>query len=90
MVVGVRPQKLSLGKPESAESDGGLRGELLVHEFLGKEGIAQVAVKSKMMECVTDPEIPFKKGDRVSLKAAFEDLHFFDPQTTNRIVKQVE
>lgn len=86
VVAGVRPQRLILDKPELAETDGGLSGELLVHEFLGKEGIVQVAVKNKMMECVTDPEIPFSKGDQVSLKAAFEDLHFFDPQTTNRVV----
>ena len=86
MAAGVRPQKLALDKSEGAAAGGSLRGGLLVHEFLGKEGIAQVAVESKIMECVTDPEIPFKKGDQVSLKAAFEDLHFFDPQTTDRIV----
>jgi multiple sugar transport system ATP-binding protein len=85
VVAGIRPQRLILGNPEPAETKG-LIGELLVHEFLGKEGIAQVSVKNKLIECVTAPDIPFKKGDRVSLKTAFDDLHFFDPQTTKRII----
>jgi multiple sugar transport system ATP-binding protein len=86
IVVGIRPQRLALGAPEPQESLGAIPGELLVHEFLGKEGIAQVAVENMTMECVTDPEIPFEKGDAVGLKFNMDDMHFFDPETTKRIV----
>lgn len=90
VITGIRPHRLVLGPAAPGEINGVLNGELLVHEFLGKEGIAQVAVKGKTMECVTSPDVPFKKGDPVSLKASFEDLHFFDAQTTNRIGYQVD
>lgn len=85
VVFGVRPQRLSLRTPEEASSDGSLVGQLLVHEFLGKDGIAQAEVDGTVLECITAPSIPFQAGDRVSLSAAFEDVLFFDPDTTRRI-----
>lgn len=89
ILIGIRPQRLELAEPVSIGSLGCIHGELLVHEFLGKEGIAQVAVDDRTLECVTSPEIAMKMGDTVSLKFAFEDLHFFDPQTTLRIAYEV-
>ena len=86
ITMGVRPQRLKLAEPDLSNGMGVLNGELLVHEFLGKEGIAQVSVKDKVMECVTPADSSFSRGDQVSLRVAFEDMHFFDPQTTNRIV----
>ena len=86
IVVGIRPQRLVLGPPDPQEGLGTIPGELLVHEFLGKEGIAQVAVNDVTMECVTEPDIPFNEGDAVSLKFSMEDMHFFDPETTMRVV----
>lgn len=85
-MVGIRPQRLVLGPPDPQEGLGTIPGELLVHEFLGKEGIAQVAVNDVTMECVTEPDIPFNEGDAVSLKFSMEDMHFFDPETTMRVV----
>ena len=38
-------------------------GTLLVHEFLGKNGIAQVEVGHSVVECVTAPVIPQQAGD---------------------------
>jgi multiple sugar transport system ATP-binding protein len=86
ITMGVRPQRLTLAAPDPTNGLGALNGELLVHEFLGKEGVAQVSVNGKVMECVTPPDSSFSRGDQVSLRVAFEDMHFFDPQTTNRIV----
>lgn len=85
IVMGVRPQRLELGAPVEADSYGFVHGNMLVQEFLGKEGIAQVAVDNKTMECITSPEVSFQANDMVSLKFSFEDLHFFDPETTLRI-----
>jgi ABC-type sugar transport system ATPase subunit len=85
VMVGVRPQKLTLGPAVTGRADGSLNGKLLVHEFLGKEGIAQIEVGETVMESVTSPKIPFAIGGAVSLSVAFEDLHFFDPETTRRI-----
>jgi multiple sugar transport system ATP-binding protein len=85
VMVGVRPQKLALGPADSGHLDGTLNGKLLVHEFLGKEGIAQIEVDGTMLESVTPPQIPFNIGDTVSLSVMFEDLHFFELETTRRI-----
>lgn len=85
VVVGVRPQRLSLEAVASEQGTGAVCGKLIVHEFLGRQGISQVAVNGSVMECMTPPEIPFKEGEAVQLATTFEDLHFFDADTTNRI-----
>ncbi len=86
VTAGVRPQKLALGAVVPKGADSGLNGRLLVHEFLGKEGIAQIEVDGTMMESVTSPQVPFEINGAVSLSAAFEDMHFFDLETTRRIM----
>ena len=86
IVVGVRPQRLLLGPALTGQDDGALAAQLLVHEFLGKEGIAQVQLDHTVLECITPPVVPFNPGDLVSVSAAFEDLHFFDPESTRRII----
>ncbi len=85
VVLGVRPQRLVLGPAVPNRTDGALNGKLLVHEFLGKEGIAQVEVDGTVIESVTPPQIPHDIDGAVSLSVAFEDVHFFDPETTRRI-----
>jgi multiple sugar transport system ATP-binding protein len=86
VMFGVRPQRLVLGPVVPIGTDGTLNGKLLVHEFLGKEGIAQVEVNGTVFESVTPPQVPFDIDGAVSLSVAFEDMHFFDPETTRRIV----
>lgn len=84
-MAGVRPQRLALGPAVSGRADGTLNGKLLVHEFLGKEGITQIEVDGTVMESVTSPQIPFDIGGAVSLSVKFEDMHFFNLETTRRI-----
>lgn len=85
IIVGVRPQRLVIGSVPTGQADGALPAKLLVHEFLGKEGIAQVQLDHTVLECITPPVISFNAGDPVSVSAAFEDLHFFDPENTLRV-----
>jgi ABC-type sugar transport system ATPase subunit len=85
MVIGVRPQKLTVGPFSEAAGDGVLRGKLLVHEFLGKEGVAQIEIDGLVLECMTASELPFNRGDSVAVSLEFADIHFFDPTTTRRI-----
>ena len=85
LVVGVRPQKLTLRQASEASGDGALHGRLLVHEFLGKEGIAQVEIDDSVMECMTPPELAFDRGDPVGVSCELVDIHFFDPATSARI-----
>ena len=85
VAVGVRPQRLKLTAGQNESAGDALSGRLLIHEFLGKEGIAQVNVEGTILECFTSPEIPFDVGDTVWLSASFDDLHFFDPSSTKRI-----
>ncbi len=84
-MVGVRPQKLNVVQASNNKGIGTLPARLIVHEFLGKNGIAQVEVDHSILECVTPPVIPHNVGDDVCLTAQFEDLHIFDSATTLRI-----
>lgn len=86
VTVGIRPQRLGLASISEKQEDGCVPARLVVHEFLGKNGIAQVESDHTILECVTPPVIPYGVGDEVLLKAHFEDLHIFDPGTTQRIV----
>ena len=85
VVAGVRPQRLALSAPAAEATDGSLSGRLLVHEFLGKDGIAQTEVDGTVLESITPPTVPFQAGEAVSLTTAFEDMLFFDPESTRRI-----
>ena len=76
VVVGIRPQKLRIVEASKAEESGSLPARMVVHEFLGKNGIAQVEVDHTMLECVTPPVIPYNTGDNVGIIAPFEDLHY--------------
>jgi multiple sugar transport system ATP-binding protein len=85
LVIGIRPQQIQLATTEHNEKSGLLSGKLMVHEFLGNYGIAQVEVGQIVLESVTNPEIPQNVGDEVELRVNFDDINFFDPETTNRI-----
>jgi len=85
VVIGIRPQKLKIDAASKTAVDGSMDARLVVHEFLGKNGIAQVEVDHTMLECVTTPTIPFAMGDNVRIIAPFEDLNIFDQVTTQRI-----
>ena len=85
LMIGIRPQRLRLVKESPENQDDGFLGNLLVHEFLGNYGIAQVAVERLVVECYTEPNISQKPGDLVLLSVDFEDIHFFDIDTTDRI-----
>jgi multiple sugar transport system ATP-binding protein len=85
VTVGIRPQKLNIVPASNKKGSGTLPARLIVHEFLGKNGIAQVEVDHTILECVTPPVIPFNAGDDVYLTAHFKDIHIFDRATTQRI-----
>lgn len=85
LVVGVRPQHFDLCAPDGEERIGVLPGELLLHEFLGEQGVAQVSVDDTTIEVVTEPEVPFEPADLVHLRVSPEHVHFFDKDTTARI-----
>lgn len=85
LVVGVRPQHIKLQPADADDSFGTLAGELLIHEFLGEFGVSQVQVGETMVECITEPDVPFGPGDAVQLKVSSGDVHFFDKLTRRRI-----
>lgn len=85
VVVGIRPQRLGILPNDDDAPYGRLDGKLIVHEYLGNEGIAQISVNNEIYECVTEPDIPFSVNENVKLAFNFRDLHFFDIQTTIRI-----
>jgi len=85
LMIGIRPQQIHLHNLEPNQKEGLLSGKLLVHEFLGNQGIAQVEVDQIVLECVTQPDITTKANESVYLVMELEDLNFFDLETTNRI-----
>lgn len=85
IVIGIRPQRLQLLSSKSADRNGVFSGKLMVHEFLGNQGIAQVEVGQIVLECVTAPEILQEAGQQVDLQVSFDDLNLFDLESTNRI-----
>lgn len=89
LIIGIRPQRLRLLAPADEPRPASLTGELLVHEFLGNYGIAQISIDNIQFECITEPDIPFSAGDQVSMEFPISDLLFFDPQTTKRITYDV-
>jgi multiple sugar transport system ATP-binding protein len=78
-IMGVRPEHLALGHT-IAQSCFDVSIEMI--EQLGSEMILETrAGDARLTVARVDPQVQFAPGDKVSLSAAPERLHFFDPVT---------
>jgi multiple sugar transport system ATP-binding protein len=84
LVIGLRPIDMHL-RP-LGEGFPVLSGTVGYFEFLGEKANVKVALgKDTTVLAVVDPEVDAKKGDPFSLYYDPSSLHFFDPQTQERI-----
>jgi hypothetical protein len=65
--------------------DGGLRGRVMVWEWLGEEGQADVDCDGQIVQVVTHRDLVLHRGDEVWLHYAAESLLLFDPDSQKRI-----
>jgi len=78
VTLGVRPQHLRLGRPESSEQVG-LRGTVLVSDQLGDEQVLALKVGDGDIRVAgIDPELALAPGTPVEVAVALENLHLFD------------
>jgi multiple sugar transport system ATP-binding protein len=85
LCMGIRPQHLRLGGP-SGPGQLGLDGTLMVTEQLGDEQIVAIRVGDRDVRIAgVDPDLRLAPGTGLEISAAFENLHFFDAATGERL-----
>lgn len=83
VVLGVRPEDLSITNEETAE---GITGEVYVIEPLGSELIINIRVGEAMIKVKTPPTFKTSPGASVRLSLNRERLHIFDEKTRKAII----
>ena len=78
--VGVRPEHLTVNNTES-----GIKTHLEVSELMGNESYLYTSAAGTQIVARVDASHYYKNGDEINFMPKFEDLHFFDPNTGNRI-----
>jgi ABC-type sugar transport system ATPase subunit len=78
VTVGVRPQHLRLGRPESQDQVG-LSGALMVTEQLGDEQLLAIRIgEGDIRVAGVDPELTLATGTMVEVSTNMDNLHIFD------------
>ncbi len=78
VTVGVRPQHLRLGAPESQDQIG-ISGKLMVSEQLGDEQLLAIRIgNSDIRVADVDPELALGTGTDLQIAANIDNLHIFD------------
>ena len=92
VVVGIRPEHFELA---SGSQDGALSGVADVVEHLGNEQMVYVRLPGAVVPETVETQgsvvrlsagAQVNPGDLVSLSVNTEEMHFFDPETTNRLI----
>ena len=83
IVVGVRPERLSIGEAGGP----GVRVKLRVVEALGSEQhlVCDAEDGTTVIARLDPDDVAPPEGDTITLVADFHHLHLFDPATTERI-----
>ena len=84
VVIGVRPEKLSISTTKPKEAH--VEVVVITSELLGKETVvsSEYAPK-KLIQVVIPGQVNYKIGTRLFVAFKEEDVHLFDKKTTNRI-----
>ena len=82
-ILGIRPEKLTIAP---AHTPAALPGVIEYIEYLGNEIISHVKLSPGITWYVRGAVEGVNVGDRVVLKFSPNDVHWFDPTTTTRIV----
>lgn len=80
-LIGVRPEKFE----QVASGEGLITGVVDRIEVVGKERTVRLKLDNDQTVDITDVDITFNEGDKISFTARFEDMHFFNGEG-NRVV----
>src|SRR5262249_2651017 len=81
IVLGVRPQDLSLG----AAGDGALAARVEVRELMGSEAYLYLTSQAGALVVRTDARGAAREGENVAVVVDPAKLHLFDPATEQRL-----
>jgi multiple sugar transport system ATP-binding protein len=87
VVVGFRPEHLELG--DLAGTFATVEGRADVVEYLGNEELLHVSVEGSDIVAIVDSSHRVRPGDTVALKLPVEKLHMFDPESGDRLLRNV-
>lgn len=86
LVVGVRPEHIRRSdKPEQSNRKFDFKTNVELAELTGSEIILHVKLNEKALIAKVDAMEPFETGQSIEMTFDFENIHFFDKETTERI-----
>jgi multiple sugar transport system ATP-binding protein len=86
-ILGVRPEHLTLGAPPSnGDVAGRLQGVIQIIEPLGGETLIHVAAGTQEIIASCSPAAASAVDSQVTLSAAIDKIHLFDPQSEAAII----
>jgi multiple sugar transport system ATP-binding protein len=86
VILGVRPEHLALGAAPLNRSAGCLEGAIQLVEPLGAETLIHLRAGGQEIIAVCKPETAPTINSRVTLSAAIDKIHLFDPQSEAAIL----
>src|SRR5215213_1831566 len=75
VVLGIRPEHLTIGPPEPSNA----RGEVYVVEPMGREQVVDVRIGEHAIQVIAPASLTFRVGEPVGLAFDASKLHLFDP-----------
>ena len=84
LILGVRPEDLSLSKRKNPDSLGQV--DVYVTEPLGSEIIVDFMLGGSMLKARTPPDFIVHPGDKVYIAINKERMHIFDKKTEKAII----
>lgn len=85
ILVGIRPEDVSIVMDGSNESEVAVTAEIDVVELVGREQRVYMKFQDRNMVAITSPEAQLREGMTVRLRLNPRRIHLFDPGTTMRI-----
>lgn len=84
IVIGLRPERLTVGK-KSGDDDSVIKGVIELVELMGNETHVYVTVGKSRLVVREEGGTFIETDTAVELLPDFDNIHFFDPDSTNRI-----
>jgi ABC-type sugar transport system ATPase subunit len=81
VVLGIRPEHLTIGPAEPASA----RGEVYVTEPMGREQVIDVRVGEHALQALAPASLTVRVGESIGLTFDPDKLHLFDPSSGQRL-----
>lgn len=82
VILGIRPEDVSLAVNSSQDSPGGV---VEVYESLGEEGILELRCGRNSLVILSRPRLPLRSGQKLNVSVNPRKVALFNPQTGGRI-----